>query len=64
MCSSIRINNLFGRNMDLDYSFNECKNLASVSLGNNIKKIGSNAFYNCYNLTTINFPNSIEHIGS
>lgn len=40
-------------------------NLTSVSFaGNNLKKIGSDAFSNCKNLTSITLPDGLEEIGA
>lgn len=33
--------------------FENCSNLETVTIGNNIKNIGGEAFYNCTNLKTV-----------
>ena len=44
-------------------AFMGCKELKKVSLGNNLKYIGSGAFEFCYSLEAINFPELTEVIG-
>ena len=43
------------------YSYRE--NITSVTIGNSVTSIGSNAFYDCYGLTSITIPNSVTSIG-
>ena len=43
--------------------FNECKNLASITIPNSVTSIGNNAFYNCSGLTSVTIPNSVTSIG-
>ena len=49
-----------------DYSFYNCRNLTSVTFGENsqLTSIGDYAFYNCYNLTEIEIPDSVTSIGN
>ena len=44
------------------YCFENCKNLASVSLPNSIKNIGKKDFKDCVNLGSINIPIGLEQI--
>jgi hypothetical protein len=44
------------------YAFNECTNLTSVTIGNNITTIGQDVFANCTSLTSINIPSSVTRI--
>ena len=37
--------------------------ITSVTIGNNIKSIGDDAFYKCTSLATVVIPNSVETIG-
>lgn len=46
------------------YSFYECTNLQSVTIGNNIRIIGPNAFYGCNALLSVVIPGSVDLIGS
>lgn len=43
--------------------FTECRNLNSVTIGNNVKTIEQRAFANCTNLETLTMGNSVETIG-
>lgn len=40
-----------------------CLNLTSLSLGENVKSIGENAFNQCSALTSVSIPNSVTTIG-
>lgn len=45
-------------------TFNNLSNLATVTIeGNNLKNIGTSAFYGCKNLSSITLPDSVETIG-
>ncbi len=44
-------------------SFEECKNLSSVTIPSPVKKIGEKAFDGCKSLTSITIPNSVTFIG-
>ena len=44
-------------------AFEECTNLTSVVIGDNVTSIGSKAFYNCDSLTSVTIPNSVTTIG-
>lgn len=44
-------------------AFNDCEEIESVIIGNNVKKIYSGAFSNCINLTSITFPDCLTSIG-
>ena len=46
------------------YAFSGCSKLTSISLPNNLRKIGYRAFENCYSLTSITIPQSVKHIDS
>ena len=45
-----------------DNAFNNCYNLDSIYIPNNIKSIGAYAFYNCYKLKNVKIPNSVTAI--
>ena len=45
-------------------AFEECTNIAEITVPNDITGIGKEAFYNCSLLTCINIPESIKNIGS
>ncbi|MBQ9559107.1 MAG: leucine-rich repeat domain-containing protein [Bacteroidaceae bacterium] len=44
-------------------AFNNCPELTSIVIGENVKKIFDLAFYGCSGLTTVEIPNSVERIG-
>lgn len=44
-------------------AFEECENLNSVVIGNNIKTIGACAFYGCVNMTSVSMGNNVKTIG-
>lgn len=46
------------------YIFNDCINLGSVTLPNNLKKIGDAAFDSCEKLSSIALPTTLETIGT
>jgi hypothetical protein len=46
-----------------DEAFEECKSLASVTIGNGVKDIGSCAFRYCTSLTGVTIPDSVDSIG-
>lgn len=46
-----------------NYAFNNCKEIVSVTIGNNIKKINEGAFYECYNLKSVQMSDSVHSIG-
>ena len=53
-----------GRNLSYDMApFQSKKTLKSVTIGNSVTKIGSNAFSGCSRLTSITIPNSVTYIG-
>jgi hypothetical protein len=37
--------------------------LTTITIGNSVTSIGTNAFQNCISLTTITIPNSVTSIG-
>ncbi len=43
--------------------FDSCVNLRTVTIGEGVKEIGTNAFSNCSSLMTITLPESLEKIG-
>ena len=45
-----------------DYMFNGCEKLASITLPNTIKVIGSSMFNKCSSLTSIDIPASVDSI--
>lgn len=45
-------------------AFSRCENLASVSIPNSVKSIGTWAFYNCTGLTEIQIPSSVTDMES
>lgn len=45
------------------YTFEDCKNLKSISIPDSVTKIGVGAFKGCENLKSIEIPNSVEEIG-
>ena len=47
----------------IGYSFEENKTLESVTMGNNIKYIGSHAFADCINLKTVKVGSDVTEIG-
>jgi flagellar hook assembly protein FlgD len=48
--------------LDANYTYGTF--IESVTIGNGVTIIGSEAFYNCSNLTSITIPNSVTSIGS
>lgn len=46
------------------YAFENCSNLAELSLGKGIEKIGDVAFGYCISLTAVTIPSSVRYIGS
>ena len=44
-------------------AFDNCKNLSSISIGNDVTSIGSYAFSNCTSLTSVTIGNSVTSIG-
>lgn len=56
--------NITGATSIGSFAFYNCDNLASVSFGNDLRKIGNNSFYNCINLKSINFPDGLSTIGN
>lgn len=46
-----------------DNMFQNCSNLTSVTLGDNVVSVGESAFYNCSSLTSVKIPNSVTTIG-
>ena len=49
---------------EIDGTFTYCKNLESVTLGNNITSIVNNTFDGCTSLTSITIPDSVTSIGN
>lgn len=47
-----------------NYAFNECTNLISVTIGNNVRTIRDQAFYKCSSLTSVTIGNSVSYIGA
>ncbi len=45
-----------------DWTFYDCYNLVSVTIGNNVERIGENAFYYC-NLKSVIIPHNVSYIG-
>ena len=45
-----------------DYAFEDCGSLKSVTLPENISRIGSGAFRNCVSLESINLPSTVTEI--
>ena len=43
--------------------FQDCSNLTSIIIGENVKSIPRNAFYECRALTSVTIPNSVTSIG-
>ena len=43
-------------------AFENCSNLTSLVVPDNVKSIGDGAFYNCYKLSSVTLPNSIRFI--
>ncbi len=50
--TSIVLNNAIGI---ADYAFSDCENLSELTIGENVKYIGSYAFKNCVNLKTVKY---------
>ena len=46
------------------YAFNNCANLTSVNIGDNVTDIGYGAFEGCSSLTSITLPSGLTSIGS
>lgn len=46
-----------------DNMFQNCSNLTSVTLGDNVVSVGESAFYNCSSLTSVKIPNRVTTIG-
>lgn len=57
---------------DVEYSvtsiagsaFYWCKDLTSITIGDNVKRIGNNAFRSCNSLTSVTIPSSVMTVGS
>ena len=47
-----------------DMCFNDCSNIASVSLANTVERIGMNAFRGCTALSSFTMPNSVTELES
>lgn len=47
-----------------EYAFSDCRGLASIDLGNSVKKIGSFAFGYCTSLVSITIPASVNELSS
>lgn len=47
----------------MDYAFEGCTLLTSVTIPDSITSIGEGAFYNCNSLTSITIPNNVTSIG-
>jgi len=47
-----------------DWAFQECTNLASVTISNSVTEIGWGAFKGCTSLTSVTIPDSITRIGT
>lgn len=45
-------------------AFENCTNLKSVTIGQNVRTIGSNAFYGCTGLTSITIPSNVKQVNS
>ena len=45
-------------------AFHWCKDLTSITIGDNVKRIENNAFRSCNSLTTITIPSSVTTVGS
>lgn len=45
------------------YAFSSCKNLRSVTLSNNLKKLDTSVFFLCTSLEKIDIPESVEDLG-
>ncbi|MBP3605845.1 MAG: leucine-rich repeat protein [Clostridia bacterium] len=57
--------NYNGENYEIyDYAFYNCTSLTSVTIGNGVTSIGSDAFNGCTNLTSVVIPNSVTIIGT
>lgn len=46
-----------------DRAFLECRNLKSISIPNNVTKLGKEAFSGCNNLSIVIIPASVNEIG-
>jgi hypothetical protein len=47
----------------MNNTFENCRNLTSVTIGSSVTSIGNSAFYRCRSLTSIDIPNSVTSIG-
>lgn len=47
-----------------DGAYAGCKDLKTVELGDNVKKIGKGAFKNCTNLKTVTFPANLKTVSA
>ena len=45
-------------------AFHWCKDLTSITIGNNVKRIENNAFRSCNSLTSVTMPASVTTVGS
>lgn len=45
-----------------DRAFEDCSDLKTISISNNVKSIGHYSFYGCINLTDLVIPNSVTNI--
>ena len=53
-----------GRNVtSINYAFNWCTSLSSVTIPDSVLSIGDYAFFNCTNLTGMTIPESVSSIG-
>ena len=54
-----------GESIGNDYAgFRDCENLTSVTIGDSIKNIGSQAFYSCSNLSSIIIGSNVTKMGT
>ncbi len=52
-----------GTTMIVDYAFDGCTDLTSITIPDSVTRIGNSAFNGCTGLTSITIPDSVTKIG-
>ncbi len=62
--TTINYNNMIYRITSIGkYAFQNCSQLTSITMGENIRTIGREAFENCYSLISLSIPENVNRIG-